>query len=312
MKNNKLLGVVLGILFIGLIGYFINAGIFKQSSILQTENKLRVTTSFYPLYYFANQIGGEKINVTNITPAGTEPHDYQPTPRQIVQIERSRVFILNSGGFDTWAERMQESLSGKNIAVLAVSEGLRSLNYTDEKGKKVTDPHIWLSPVQAQKEAQKIKDILIKSDPQNRQVYEANAEVLNQKFVQLDRKFREGLSLCSQKSFITSHAAFGYLAKEYGLTQVSISGLSPEQVPSSSRMAEITQFARENNVKYIFFESLVSPKLSETIANEIGAKTLVLDPIEGISEEGIKQGKSYFTVMEDNLKNLQTALQCSK
>ncbi len=136
--------------------------------------------------------------------------------------------------------------------------------------------------------------------------------MLNQKLDQLDKTYAEGLKTCKQKDIITSHAAFGYLATRYGLNQVAISGISPDEEPSSQQLAEVAKFAKENDVKYIFFESLVSPKLSETIAHEIGAKTLVLDPLEGISDDDIKQGKNYFTVMENNLKNLQKALQCSQ
>ena len=124
--------------------------------------------------------------------------------------------------------------------------------------------------------------------------------------------YRQGLSNCAEKNIITSHAAFGYLATTYGLNQVSISGLSPDAEPSPQQLADIVKFAKDSHVKYIFFESLVSPKLSQAIANEVGAQTLVLNPIEGLSDEELAQGKDYFSIMRNNLKNLQTALQCAK
>jgi len=151
-----------------------------------------------------------------------------------------------------------------------------------------------------------------KADPANRAYYDQNAKGLDSSLDQLDAQYKAGLQSCQQKDIITSHAAFGYLGAQYGLTQVPISGLSPDAEPSNQQLAEVTDFARAHHVKYIFFESLVSPKLSDTIASEVGAKTLVLDPIEGLSNDNIQAGKNYFTVMQQNLKNLQLALACSK
>ena len=158
-----------------------------------------------------------------------------------------------------------------------------------------------------------VKTILngfIKVDPKNKSYYYNNTNKLLSRLDGLDKEYKQGLINCNQKDIITSHAAFGYMAKTYGLNQVPISGLSPDAEPSSQQLAEITKFAKDHYLKYIFFESLVSPKLSETIANEVGAKTLVLDPIEGVSKVDIKSGKNYFTIMADNLKNLRIALEC--
>ncbi len=311
MRNNKLLFFILGIIFIGVLSFLLNIGIFKRSQTSQVDtDKPQVSTSFYPLYYFASEIAKDRANITNIIPAGSEPHNYEPTARQIAQVEESDLFIYNGASFDPWGDKQKDNLKNKQTLILEMTKDLATLDYQDDEGEKVRDPHIWLSPILARKEAEIIKDALIAIDPQNSTIYEANMSILGKRFEELDQKFRDGLTNCSSKTFITSHAAFGYLAQEYGLTQVAISGLSPDQEPSSQQLAQVSQFAKENNVKYIFFETLVSPKLSETIAQEIGAQTLVLDPIEGISDEESKQGKNYFTVMEGNLKNLQTALQC--
>jgi len=313
MRNNKLLFFILGVVSIVILSILLSDGFFKQFQTSQVDtNKPQVTASFYPLYFFASEVAKDKATVINIVPAGSEPHDYEPTPRQIAQVEESDLFIYNGASFDPWGDKQKDNLKNKQVRVLEITEGLAALDYTDEEGKKVRDPNIWLSPVLAKKEAEKIKNALIAIDPQNRTTYEANMTLLGKRFDELDRKFRNGLANCKSKTFIASHTAFGYLANDYGLTQVAIAGFSPNEQPSSKRLAEISQFAKENNVKYIFFETLVSPKLSETIAQEVGAQTLVLDPIEGISDDGIRQGKNYFTVMQDNLKNLQTALQCNK
>jgi zinc transport system substrate-binding protein len=161
-------------------------------------------------------------------------------------------------------------------------------------------------------EVKKIANGFMTVDPQNSSYYQKNANTLDAKLTQIDKEFMQNLSDCKLRDFVTSHAAFGYLAKQYGLNQITISGISPDAEPSTRQLANVAKVAKEKQVKYIFFESLISPKLSETIANEIGADTLVLDPLEGLSDDDIKEGKNYFTVMRENLKNLKLALQCTK
>jgi zinc transport system substrate-binding protein len=289
---------IIGLLLIAVVGFAYRNSV--KSNVSVSRNKLQVFASFYPMYFLAMQIGGDKADVRNITPAGVEPHDYEPSTRDIAQIESGNMLILN-GGVEAWGDKMKYNLKGTKVKVITAGAGLLT-----------KDPHIWLDPILVKQEVVNIEKGFEEIDPKNAAYFQKNAKELNIKLDQLNTDFKQGLSSCQQKDFITSHAAFAYLAGAYGLRQISISGLSPDQEPSARQLADIAKFAKENNVKYIFFESLVSPKLSETIASEIGAKTLVLDPIEGISDDNIKKGKNYFTVMKDNLKNLQTALQCSK
>lgn len=303
MKNN--------IVYIGFIlliiagGYFIAKGNSKSS---QTSVKLQVTVSFYPLYFFSSQIGGDKAQIQNITPSGSEPHDYEPTSQDIARIERSNMLVLN-GGVEAWGVKIKDNLKGTSVKILVAGDGL--LNQTVvEEGKTQIDPHVWLDPILAKKEAGKITDAYVEIDPKNMLYYKNNEKYLDNKLDQLDKEYKNGLASCQNNDIITSHAAFGYLSTRYSLNQVPIAGLSPDQEPSAQQLIKLAKFAKDNNVKYIFYESLVSPKLSETIANEIGAKTLVLDPLEGVSNEDQKAGRNYFTIMEDNLKNLQVALQC--
>jgi zinc transport system substrate-binding protein len=276
----------------------------------ETTGKLQVNTSFYPLYFFASQIGGDKADVKNITPAGSEPHDYEPTSQDIARIEKSGILILN-GGVEAWGNKIRDNLKGSDVLIITAGDGLLTQQLAEE-GQTIKDPHVWLDPQRAKQETEKITQGFIMKDPSNSDFYLANEKQLNVKLDELDTLYKKGLEHCQSKDIITSHTAFGYLASRYGLTQRPITGLSPDAEPSSQQLAKIAKFARDNNVKYIFFESLVSPKLADTIANEIGAKTLVLDPLEGIPEDEIKQGKNYFTIMENNLKNLQTALQCTQ
>lgn len=296
MKNIKF-GVFLIILLLVMNGIY-NAT--KKTDGALSNDKMHVSTSFYPLYFFSTQIGGDKVDVYNITPASSEPHDYEPTARDIAQIQKSKLLILNGGKLEAWSNKIKEELYGKNIVIITAADGI-----TNQQ-----DPHIWLSPLLAKQEVDNILQGFIQADRNNKDYYMVHAHNLKLRLAELDKKYRNGLMTCDSKNFVTSHAAFGHLAKTYGLNQVSISGLSPDEEPSTRHLATIADFARQNNVKYIFFESLVSPKLSETVATEIGAQTLVLDPIEGMTKDAMKQGKNYFTIMEDNLKNLQKALGC--
>src|SRR5258708_6867496 len=271
--------------------------------------KLQVAASFYPLYFLASSIGGDKVAVINITPAGAEPHDYEPTAEDIAHIENSRILILDGTGLEAWGSNIQKNIDLKKTNIIVTGQGLITRTVM-ENGKNVTDPHIWLDPKLAKVMSDKITTGFTQADPVNKDYYLANENKLKDKLDELDIAFRNGLKSCAKKDIITSHAAFGYLAAEYGLNQVSISGLSPDAEPSSKQLIDIANFAKKNNIKYIFFESLVSPKLSETIAREVGAQTLVLNPIEGLTNDEIDAGKNYFTEMKNNLKNLQTALEC--
>lgn len=308
-----------------LIIFVLIAAVFLFSGNRFAEEKnsteINASASFYPLYYFASEIGKNKSTVYNITPSGIEPHDYDPTPKDIARIQNSSFLIVNGAGFEPWLEKIKLDL--QNVKIITATDGITLQKNTEEEHEEgeseeehaiesVSDPHIWLSPVLAKSQVDKILKAYIDTDPTNKNLYEKNGDGLKKRLDALDDKFKKGLSSCKRSTFVTSHSAFGYLAKEYNLIQKPISGLSPDQEPSSSEMAEISEFAKTEDVKYIFFETLVSPKLSETIATEVGAKTLVLDPIEGLSDDDIKQGKNYFSVMEDNLKNLQIALECSK
>ncbi len=307
MKNKKILLFIFGTLFIFLVIQIMSKHL-TGDTVGPKGDKLQVSTSFYPLYFFSQSIGGNKANVQNITPAGSEPHDYDPTTQDIVRIERGNMLVLN-GGVEAWADKVIQNLNGSKVKIIIAGDKLINKEIVEE-GKKQKDPHIWLDPVLAKKEVSKITAGYIEIDPPNSTYYKTNETVLATKLDELDTKFREALENCQRKNFITSHAAFGYLASRYGLNQVAISGLSPDEEPSAQQLAQVAAFAKEHSVKYIFFESLVSPKLSETVAHEIGARTLVLDPIEGLSDDDSKQGKNYFTIMEENLKNLQEALQC--
>ena len=299
--NKKFLLVVF--LSIGIVTIAIITQIHPRN-IPQPSDKISVATSFYPLAYLAQQIGGSYVSVINITPAGVEPHDFEPTPRDINNIYKSQLFIFNGGGIDSWAEKIQPNLEAQGIKTInMLSEAKRQSPILES-----TNPHLWLDPTIMSQEADMVTDLLIRIDSAHAQEYNSNREKLKKELAKLDTEYQLGLSNCQLREIITSHDAFGYLAVRYNFKIASILGISPEEEPSPKKIAEISALAKSKGVKYIFFETMVSPKLSETIASEIGAKTLVLDPIEGLPEQDSKDNQNYLTLMQQNLANLETAM----
>jgi zinc transport system substrate-binding protein len=306
MKNKKLILLISTFLILGIGTIY---SIVKRADSLTLSEKIQITTSFYPYYFLATEIGGDKVNVVNITPAGAEPHEYEPSSGDMVQIRSSNILILN-GIIEPWQSKIEDDLKNKSTIIVVAGDGLFTKKSTNNEDVSSVDPHVWLSPVLVKKQVEKISQTFIETDPTNKSYYAANANKLSNKLSKLDENFKTGLKSCQRKDIVTSHAAFGYLASTYELTQTSIAGLSPEEEPSLKQLANIANFVKTNGIKYIFFESLVSPKLSETIARETGASTLVLNPLEGLTPEEFKEGKNYLTIMEDNLHNLEMALDC--
>ncbi len=291
---------------------------------VDNPGKLSVCASFYPMYDFASKIGGDRIEMINMVPAGTEPHDWEPSATDITNLEKADVFIYNGAGMEHWAEKVLDSLQNKNLIAVEASNGLTLLeghgheeesageeDHEDEEEheEEAFDPHVWLSPQNAKGEMEAIKNAFSQADPENKDYYEANFSKYAAEFDALDSEFKDTLSAFKNRDIIVAHQAFGYLCADYGLNQVAIEGLSADSEPDPARMAEIIRFAKEHDVKVIFFEELVSPKVAETIASAIGAETDVLNPIEGLSDEQLKSGDDYFSVMRQNLAALKAALE---
>lgn len=277
--------------------------------------KLKVMASFYPVYDFAVKIGGDKVNVTDMVPAGTEPHDWEPGTSDITGLENADVFVYSGAGMEHWVDSVLKSLENKKLAAVEASTGISLMEGHEEEGEagkgaqEQYDPHVWLDPMNAKKEMENIKDAFVKADPENKDYYENNYKTYEEKFDALNQTYKDTLESLPGKVIVVSHEAFGYLCGAYGLTQMGIESLSPDSEPDPARMAEVIDFVKENNVKTIFFEELVSPKVAEAIAKETGAQTEVLNPIEGLSDEEIKGGDDYFSVMEKNLDVLKKALE---
>jgi zinc transport system substrate-binding protein len=277
------------------------------------SGQMLVIATFYPLYEFTARIGGGRVDARSLVPAGVEPHDYEPTPKDVVALKQARVLIYNGSGFEPWVQRLLPEVAASTVQVDA-TRGLPLIPGGpggDRPGAgPALDPHVWLDPVLAAQQADRIVAGLTEADPAGLAVYAANGERLKAELDALHRRYASALSSCRRRGFIVSHAAFGYLARRYGLTQVPISGLQPESEPSPARMKEIVLEARRTGARVIYYETLVDPRVADAIAREIGARVAVLDPVEGIAPEDLRQGANYFTLMEANLRALADGLDC--
>jgi zinc transport system substrate-binding protein len=276
---------------------------------------LTIFASFYPMQFLASEIAGDKAKVISLVPAGVEPHDWEPKPKTLAELQKADMLVYNGAGMEIWLENLLPSIEKAGVKTVNTSQGLELIPFkaenAEENNKNVRlayDPHVWVSPVNYKQQAHNVLNALIELDPANEEYYKSNYNKLAEKLDKLDNDYRQAVKQFTSKIFIVSHSAFEYLAKEYGLTQVPIRGVSPEAEPSPAKIAELVQISRDNNMKYIFFESLVSPKLSQAIANEAGIQTLVLNDGQGITEEQMKQGENYITIMYKNLENLKKAL----
>lgn len=273
------------------------------------DGTLQVVASYYPLYEFARHVGGDKVQVSSITPAGAEPHDYEPSAKALADAEKATVFIYNGSHLEPWSSEFVKEYKG--IAIKA-SEGMPLLKAEGEEPGEglVQDPHFWLDPVLAQRIVDAVRDGLTRADPANGAHYAQRAASYNAELVGLDEAYRAGLASCKLHRIVASHEAFSYVGKRYGFAVTPIAGLSPEAEPSAAQLASISTLVRNEGLTHVFFERLASQRLADTIATETGAQTLVLDPIEGISDADQKQGKDYLSVQRENLQNLRTALAC--
>ncbi len=281
------------------------------SSMSINNSKLKVSTSFYPLEFLAKEIGGNLVTVKNITPAGSEPHEYEPTQQQIIDIQNADLLLYNGAGLESWTTKVEQA-NPKPKSILELSKSFE-LSELEEDGKKVQDPHIWLSPNNYIRMAKFVNTTLQQNQSKDNQaIIQKNTESLILRLETLSNNFKSKLNPanCKNTKFVTNHEAFNYLAKDYGLEDLSISGLSPEAEPTSKELADLASIIKTNNIKYVLTETIASPKLAQTLAKEVGITTLEMNPLEGLDDQEIAGGKNYINIMESNLANLATALDC--
>lgn len=279
----------------------------------QAGTSVRVVATFYPLAEFARQVGGVDVVAVTATPPGVEPHDFEPTPQQVASLYRANLLLMNGGGVDAWASQLAPALSRAGVRVLEMQPLMGPLltpAARDAAGGAVFDEHFWLDPKLAQKEVEAIRDALMAIDPSHAEGYRSRAASYIRALQDLDHDFARGLADCRIRSVVTSHASLGYLARAHGFQQIAITGISPEETPSAGALAAIARQVRQLGIRYIFFETLVSPALAQTLAREVGAQTLVFNPLEGLTDDELARGANYLSVMRENLTHLRTAMVC--
>ncbi|WP_328496466.1 zinc ABC transporter substrate-binding protein [Streptomyces sp. NBC_00414] len=291
----------------------------SDSSAADSSGKLDVVASFYPLQFLAEEIGGSHVSVSTLTEPGQEPHDLEISAKQTAQLQESDVALYLKDLQPSVDEAIGQSEVRTKIDAATLTDlekhgnevGGHAAEHDDEHGHEDEegsglDPHIWLDPVKYAEVAEGVGKAFEKADPDNAATYKKNTAALVKKLDGLDTRFEDGLKDTRTKVFITTHAAFGYLAERYGLTEEAINGLDPESEPSANRVKDLEKMAKADGVSTVFYETLVSDKTAKTIAADANLKTDVLDPIEGITKKS--RGDDYIQVMDANLKALQTAL----
>lgn len=359
-NNNRYVGRLA--LALALVSLLLLSACGRSTAGTIVDDKVNVVTTFYPIYEFASQIGGEDVNVINLLPTGVEPHDWTPRGQDIVNTSKAQLFLYNGAGLEGWVPDFLKGLdSGTQVKAVEVSKGVELITTAEDDGHnhgaakdehahegeehaeeehahegeehaegehaheseehseeehaaesadaKHIDPHTWVSPKSALIMAGNIRDQLIEADPEHKAGYEERYTALADKLKQLDAEFTEKLSAVPNNEIVVSHQAFGYLARDYDLKQHAIMGLSPEAEPRAQDMLNLANMVKEEGIRYIFFEELVSDRLAKTLADEAGVETLVLNPVEGLTQDQVDNGDDYFSLMQKNLQNLLLALQ---
>lgn len=268
--------------------------------------KLAVVASFYAMKEITQAIGGDKVDVRTLIPEGTEPHEFQPTTRSMKDLSRTRVLVIQGLGMEPWAEEMVKAAENKDLVQVVAAQQVQPIQNEEKEEIREHgqyDPHAWLSPSCAQLEARAIADGLANADPANRAYYEANADKFIARLQTLEDKYKEKFRQVHRKDFVTGHAAFAYVCRDFGLEQSSVEGVFASGEPNARQLAALVEFCRERGVKTIFTEAAVSPKTSQSLAREVGAKVVPIHTLEGSEGEG-----DYLQQMEENLERIYESL----
>ncbi|HEL2106490.1 TPA: zinc ABC transporter substrate-binding protein AdcA [Streptococcus suis] len=301
-----------GLLFLSVSALLLGA---CGNSTASEDGKLNIVTTFYPVYEFTKQVAGDEANVDLLVKVGTEVHGYEPSAKDIARIQEADAFVYENENMETWVHDVEKSLDTTKVNVISATEGMLLLpggeeehkghDHSGERHSHAYDPHVWLSPERAITLVENIRDSLVAKYPEKKDAFETNAAAYIEKLDALDAKYSETLSAAKQKYFVTQHTAFAYLALDYGLKQVSITGVAADEDPTPSRLAELTEYINKYGIKYIYFEENASKSVAETLAKETGVQLDVLNPLESLTDEDMKNGKDYISVMEDNLTALE-------
>lgn len=276
--------------------------------------RLTVVASFYPLQWVAQQVAGGAATVTSLTKAGAEPHDLELSPRDVAQVADADLIVYLKGFQPAVDDAVRQEGHGRafdasTTADLDMTYAPVEQGRAASHGANATDPHFWLDPLRLAAVTDGVAASLARRDPGHQATYRANAGRLKTKLLALDRQLRTGLARCADRDLVTSHNAFGYFAQRYGLRQVGITGLTPDQEPSSADLAQVASFVRVHHIDTIYYETLISPAIARAVARDTGARPEVLDPIEGLTKDSA--GRDYLEIMRSNLAHLRKGQPCS-
>ncbi|MFH1077313.1 MAG: zinc ABC transporter substrate-binding protein [Pseudomonadota bacterium] len=296
-----------------------SAIIFARCSPACADATLKVITSIFPFQEFAREVGKELVDVHLLLPPGVEAHSWEPAPSDILKVSKADVFIYVGAGMEPYINNILRGAADKQIAVIDASKIVPLLNgephhvheTNDTHHHSGPDPHLWLDLDNDIKIVKKIAEIFSSKAPQKSGFFTRNAELYIKKLKSLDAMYIQTLKLCNSRSFVFGgHAAFGYLAKRYSLSQIPLYGINPDSEPTPARLAKLVKTARQEGVKYIYFEEMVSDKLARVIAQEIGGITLVLNPGVNLTKKQTNHGTTFLNIMMQNLENLKKGLGC--
>lgn len=296
MKKKIISGALAVITSIMLIGCGTNSD--TKTTNDEGNKKVNIMVSVYPLKEFADKIAGDKAEVSCMVPDNMEPHDYEPKTKDFEALIKSDAFIYNGLGLETWVDQVKSVIGDKELRIVDSSEGVEV-----RKEGEVIDPHSWLSLKEAEKQAENIKDTLVEIDEDNKAYYEENYDAFVGELESLYNEYKEKFDNLSTKDFVTGHAAFGYLCRDFGLQQKSVENLFAEGEPTPKQLEQLVTFCKENNIKTVFSESLASPKVSETLAKEVGAEVVSILTLESNEDD-----KSYVEAMRYNLEEIYKCL----
>lgn len=279
----------------------------------KNSEKVSVVTSFYPVAYMVEKVGGEFVDVDVLVQPGVEPHEYEPTTQDGLAVATAELVVYSGLGLDNWIQDVAMHVSGQPDMLVLSEPNDSWVRTLSESGSIAYDPHTWLSILIVEQQATRIAQKLSEIDPLHAEAYTAHATEFITELTQVHAELASTIgnsSVCPLRTFVSSHNAFGYFAHEYHLTMIAVNGISPEEEPSAATIAQVIETIRSEHVPVVFFETLASPDIAQTIANETGATTDVLNPIEGLTAEEAAAGKEYIDVMRDNANALMKALQC--
>lgn len=284
------------------------------------KEQLNIFTTVYPLQYFTERIGGEFVETNSIYPPGSDEHTFEPTQKDMIALSDADLFFYIGLGLEGFVEKAEKTLSKEHVQLIATASNIDhdALLHSEEDehhdhdhdhNHGDIDPHVWMSPKLAQYLSISIKDALIDAKPEHTEFFEQNFQQLNDEINELDLAYADMVNTANMKTFYVSHAAFGYLAHDYGLEQVAVAGIHSQSEPSQSNLIALVDRAKKEQIKYIFFEQNISSKLTKIIQDEIGAESLTLHNLSVLTTQDLQQNEDYFSLMYENLKQLKKALQ---